>query len=116
MSLHDSRGVRTHTCRPRPPPASCTCVSRIHAYIHTHIHPSAGSVRLSLGIVQDNFEHKDMAAAIMKYETRHTRRLDLRKFQASARDMSRGLDLRLSEANIKDLFSQADSDKVFFYL
>ena len=64
-------------------------------------------------MTQDNFEHKDMAAAVIKHESRHTRRLDLRKFQAGARDMSLGLNLRLSEANIKDLFSQADSDKVF---
>lgn len=93
----------------------CVTHTRIHIHTHIHTHPPGLPVFPS-GIVQDNFEHKDMAAAVIKYESRHTRRLDLRKFQASARDMSRGLDLRLSEANIKDLFSQADSDKVFFYL
>jgi len=63
--------------------------------------------------IQDNFEHNEMAGGVMEHCRQHTRRFDLRKFQAGARDMSHGLALRLSEANIKDLFKQADSDKVY---
>ena len=65
-------------------------------------------MRLAL---QDNFQPQEMAAAVMAHCQRHTRRLDLRMFQAGARNLSLGLDLRLSEANIKDLFVQADTDR-----
>ena len=52
-----------------------------------------------------------MASAVMEHCRRNTRRVDLRKFQQGAREMSLGLNMRLSEGNIRDLFKQADSDQ-----
>ena len=59
----------------------------------------------------DNFEHEDMASAAMEHCRRHTRRIDLRMFKQGAREMSLGLKMHLTEGNIRDLFTQADSDK-----